>query len=504
MSIQNIFICENDDTMPVIDNSVLQGGVTLTRSVNSGDNLLLGSCCAAKAEFNILDLDGAFQNLTGKEFLYTCNGEKQGYFIVDSVECQNDALIKVTAYDRMILFDITVDDMITALPDDFTLSELYTTLCSYVGIEPQEQEITNGDFSIKKNFTGSNITGRDMLYWIAEVAASYAFINADGKVELGFYNSDNEKTIDRDRYFTVNISDFKTSPINKLQIHKNENDIGCIVQTDDSENGTAAINAYTITDNPLFYTTDGTTLETPAQAILEKIQGFCYVPFECELLCDSQSPNIGDLVIIKTQNSDDVKSVVMEYVKNGMRMSVSATGSEQSNNLKSKNRSLLATNLRTNELIRTLEGTVSTVTHISTKEDELEKQLTALSTSFEQTAEGFKYQISKATTNIDELQNGQRSLEDAVAAGAAELHTTTVDINDEGIQVGSSSTALSTKMTPETFEISNGSESRIAVSNRETKLQKTVIEDDLTVGCVKMIDRTSGIDFVVLEENDNG
>lgn len=504
MENKNAFALIDDITKIIISDKNLQGGVTLTRSVNSGDNLLLGSCCAAKIEFNILDFDGGFAKLTGKEFLYTCDGEQQGYFTVDSVERQNDVALKVTAYDRMILFDITVDDMITALPDDFTLSELYTTLCGYVGVDLQEQEITNGDFSIKKNFTGSNITGRDMLYWIAEVAASYAFINADGKVELGFYNSDNKKTIDRDRYFTVNLSDFETAQINKLQIHKNENDIGCIVQTDDSENGIAAINAYTITDNPLFYTDDGTTLEAPAQDILEKIRGFCYVPFECEMLCDSQSPNVGDCVTIKTQNRDDVNTVVMESVKRGMRMSISATGSEESKNLKSKNKSLLATNSRTNELIRTLEGTVSTVTHISTKEEELEKQVTALSSSFEETAKGFRFDISNATANINVLQNDQKSLKEAVEAGAAKVHTTTVDITEVGISVGSSDTTLNTKMTPETFEILKGSESRITVSETETRLQKTVIEDDLTVGFVKLIDRTNGIDFVVLEENDNG
>lgn len=498
MSIENIFICENDDTISVIDNSALQGGVTLTRSVNSGDNLLLGSCCAAKVEFNILDLDGNFTNLAGKEFLYTCESEQQGYFTVDSVERQNDVALKVTAYDRMILFDITVDDMITALPNDFTLSELYTTLCGYVGVDLQEQEITNGDFSIKKNFTGSNITGRDMLYWIAEAAASYAFINADGKVELGFYNSDSEKTIDCDRYFTVNISDFKTAQINKLQIHKNENDIGCIVQTDDSENGTAAINAYTITDNPLFYTTDGTTLETPAQAILEKIQGFCYVPFECELLCDSQSPNIGDLVIIKTQNRDDVKSVVMECVKNGMRMNISAKGSTETNKLTSKNKSLLALQLRTNELIRTFESTVSTITDISTKEIELEEQLVSLSGTVKQTADTFKLEFTKTAASLEELQNGQTSLEDAVAAGAAEVHTATVNIDSTGIEVGSSDTDLHTKMTPQSFDVLMGDETRISVSNKETTLQKTHIKDDLTIGDVIMIDHKPGIDFVVM------
>ena len=47
----------------------LQGGITLTRSVNTGKSITLGSCIAGKLEFTVLDLaEGPVQHYTGTEF----------------------------------------------------------------------------------------------------------------------------------------------------------------------------------------------------------------------------------------------------------------------------------------------------------------------------------------------------------------------------------------------------------------------------------------------------
>ncbi len=497
MSIENVFTPSDGSGSPIINNTAIQGGVTLTRSVNGADSLLLGSCCAAKVEFNLLDFDGNFENLTGKEFCYTRNGIQEGYFIIDTAERQNEYGWKVTAYDRMILFDKNIDEMITLLSEDFTLSSLYASLCAYIGVEAATQEITNSDFSIKKNFSGSEITGRDMLYWIAEASGSYAFINSSGKVQLGFYGSGDEKTVNRSAYFSLTKADFSTKPINKLQIHKNENDIGCIVEAEQAASEDAVINAYCIQNNPLFYTDNGDSLNPAASAILNKIKDFCYVPFECELLVSADSPNIGDVIIIKTQNGVDVKSVVMEYRTNGVKATVSATGTAEANSLKSKNLSLKASNLRTNELSRTLESTVSTLSHTVTK-DELGIKLEELSSSFTQTAKEIMIEISDSKTAIDNLTEEQNLLEEKIENGVSKVNTTTVTIDAGGIEVGNSGTEIHTQMKPDEFNILQGNNMRIRVNTEGTILQSTIIQDDLTVGTVKMIDRENGIDFVVL------
>ena len=63
---------------------------------------------------------------------------------------------------------------------------------------------------------------------------------------------------------------------------------------------------------------------------------------------------------------------------------------------------------------------------------------------------------------------------------------------------------MKTMTTPDSFKVLDKSNNeRINVSPDGTKLQKTVIEDDLTVGAVKMIKRENiGIDFVYIGGND--
>lgn len=79
-----------------------------------------------------------------------------------------------------------------------------------------------------------------------------------------------------------------------------------------------------------------------------------------------------------------------------------------------------------------------------------------------------------------------------------ELYTDFVNVDSSGIQVGNNYTEMKSKMTTHSFEIYRGNEKRINVAPDGTRLQKTIIEDDLTVGSVKMLKRDEGVDFVVL------
>lgn len=79
-----------------------------------------------------------------------------------------------------------------------------------------------------------------------------------------------------------------------------------------------------------------------------------------------------------------------------------------------------------------------------------------------------------------------------------ELYTDFVNVDNSGIQVGNNYTEMKSKMTTHSFEIYRGNEKRINVAPDGTRLQKTIIEDDLTVGSVKMLKRDEGVDFVVI------
>ena len=80
-----------------------------------------------------------------------------------------------------------------------------------------------------------------------------------------------------------------------------------------------------------------------------------------------------------------------------------------------------------------------------------------------------------------------------------ELYTTNFIADSTGLTIGSNTTDMKAHISTSAFEIYRGDNLRINVAPDGTRLQKTIIEDDLTVGSVKQIVRAGvGVDFVVI------
>lgn len=501
---QNVF--ESNDLL--LNDSNIQGGVAFSQSVNSGEKLVLGSCPSATVEFSILDLENSITNPQGIEFLYTQCGEQKGYFTVDTAERIKNVGWKITAYDRMIKFEKNVDSFLEKLPNSFSLRELFTDLCSFVGVPAAATPFTNEALEFYKNFEGSEIKGRDVLYWIAEAAGCFGHINPNGEAELKFYEQTSEideaKIITNADYTGYSVLEFTTVPINKLQIRSTEDDVGTIVY-DESLDEDAEYNAYIIEGNPLFYTggtdeqgtdNDNTNIiKQAADAIFAKIHNFSYQPFECELFYSEKVPNPGEVICIKTPDGEIIKSVVMSKSQNGIKVSLSATGNADTNSLTSLNISIKQKNNKTNELKRTLDSTISAVTALNASNSMLKSVIEQNETS-----------VTTFITRTVELENSQSelsektaSIESDIKAGVSKVVTTSVVIDETGITVGNTDCEMQTKMVPDSFKIVGKNNAElINVSSDSTKLQKTIIEDDLTVGVVKMIKRTGGVDFVFI------
>lgn len=80
-----------------------------------------------------------------------------------------------------------------------------------------------------------------------------------------------------------------------------------------------------------------------------------------------------------------------------------------------------------------------------------------------------------------------------------EMFTSNIKISDTGgIAVGSSETPMHSLITTDSFSISRGTEVRILVTPEATRLQKTVIEDNLDIGVLRILKRDNGADFIIL------
>lgn len=134
----------SDDLFPVgqeliyvIENfQMISESLTITESICPGQDLTFGQCCASMFEITVADV---LMDLTGKEFMVTA--EVGGYelamgiYKVDSFvrEQADRRRKKITAYDRMLNFDVDVADWYQGLTFPMTLKQFRDSLCNHVG-----------------------------------------------------------------------------------------------------------------------------------------------------------------------------------------------------------------------------------------------------------------------------------------------------------------------------------------------------------------------------------
>src|SRR5674476_954251 len=97
----------------------IAGGITHNQTVNSGVDVMLGSCTVSTIEFQLNNQNQLINNLAGKEVAWKIRVETSpgifedipmGIFIAEKPTKVNDTRIKIKAYDRMIKLDTIIDD----------------------------------------------------------------------------------------------------------------------------------------------------------------------------------------------------------------------------------------------------------------------------------------------------------------------------------------------------------------------------------------------------------
>lgn len=338
--------------------SDLIGGINYNQTVNSGTDIILGSCTVSTIEFQLNNLNNLINNLAGKEIIWKISVEtspgvfediQMGIFIAEKPSKVNDTRIKVKAYDRMIKFDTIIDDWLATVVYPITLKNLLTGLCTFIGVPLATTTFLNDSYVVQKSFRGINVIGRQYLKWICDVAAKYAVINELGELKLGWYTSIVYGVTNAD-YYSIKVEDYQVKKIDKLQVRVEENDIGVIVGT-----GT---NAYVIQNNPLLYAATDAEIRPTVELIYNAIKDLTYTPFEIKL---NSNPLIkaGDMITITTRKGQVLTGVIMSRKMTNGNDVYSATGNIDRSVNKSLNHSIIQLRGKTNVLERTLEQTVS-------------------------------------------------------------------------------------------------------------------------------------------------
>ena len=208
----------------------------------------------------------------------------------------------------------------------------------------------NGDHVIQA-FYADNLTGRQLMKWVAEASGTFLRATPDGNVEFAWYTQSdvdvgagagNQRAIVRlsgeilrtssKEIYTIGIvpkfyyqgtlpyENYACKAIDKVQIKQSDDDVGTIYPPD--EKGS---NALVISGNMLLTAQNADDLSSVAENLYNEFSGITYVPCEFETE-DDGTLSVGDIVTVTDARGYSFTTYLMSGEYSGGRVKFTSTG----------------------------------------------------------------------------------------------------------------------------------------------------------------------------------
>ena len=413
-----------------------QQNFELTESICSDSELRFGRCEASEVKFRITNtLPLRNKEIEIKTYL---DGDRSKIFSYGKYKVYSDTLTAdkmfrdIIAYDKMHeIINMNVADWYNSLDFPINLNTFRNLFFLHVGVgwDIKDGGLMNDDIIIEKTIDPTELSGKTVIEGICELNGCFGRIGRNGRFQFVFLKQNVEglypsntlypkddlfpkkvETIDvgRNTYINCTYQDFKTKSIDKLQIRKEENDIGVVVGEGN--------NTYIIQDNFLVYGKNESDLRTIANRILRNISKIYYRPFNANSI-GNPCLEPGDVIRLVTRY-EMVESYILRRKLKGIQAlkdNYSADGKEElSEKVNSVSNTIVQLKGKTNELERTIDETKSTISDVETGlESKITQTASNLSSEIEDTKNGLQSQItqtaSSLSSEIEDTKNGLSS-----------------------------------------------------------------------------------------------
>lgn len=330
--IKNILVL--DDGTEIAAGTVGQNAIrslTCTETVSKTTDLCPGAACSNKLEITIWVEPGTDLPITSGTRL-THYRETSGhrtlagtYWAVKPTS-QTRNTYKVYAYDAVSRLDSVQSTWLRSIQDQFPM-----TLWKFAGLVAQRCGVTIANNSLPRNgtylvqaFYADNLTGRQLLAWVAEASCTFLRATSDGKIEFAWYtNYSTSQSIGPTVYIRDGLSHdkFQTAPVVKVQIRQSDDDVGVLYPSDESGS-----NALIIQGNLLLTSATAEALKPVAQAIFETMQGVTYTPLKVTVPADFPLPAPGNIVSVTDARGNVLSSYIMNRTISGQQVTLESTG----------------------------------------------------------------------------------------------------------------------------------------------------------------------------------
>ena len=330
--IKNILVL--DDGTEIAAGTVGQNAIlslTCTETVSKTTDLCPGAACSNKLEITIWVEPGTDLPITSGTRLThyrETSGQRTlaGTYWAVKPTSQIRNTYKIYAYDAVSLLDGVQSTWLRSIQDQFPM-----TLWKFAGLVAQRCGVTIANSSLPRNgaylvqaFYADNLTGRQLLAWVAEASCTFLRATSDGKIEFAWYTDYNaSQSIGPTVYIRDGLSHdkFQTAPVVKVQIRQSDDDVGVLYPSDESGS-----NALIIQGNLLLTSATAEALKPVAQAIFETMQGVTYTPLKVTVPADFPLPAPGNIVSVTDARGNVLSSYIMTRTISGQQVTLESTG----------------------------------------------------------------------------------------------------------------------------------------------------------------------------------
>lgn len=307
--------------------------VKLTEMVNSGTELIIGSCCCDMIEATLFTPGGELNITAGDELQLWKEAPdgsriKMGIYIVEAPTRPTANTMKVAGYDRVSKLDKDLTSWLNGLTGGpYTVNALARLVCQACGLTFKETTgFPNSDFSIKK-WSKSGVTGRQIMRWLGEIVCRFVHADPDGNICFKWYEESGKTLLPKGNnyYFAGSFSyeNYQVEPVDVVQLRLADSDSGALWPAAAAED-----NSYIITGNPILTAYVTEDLLPRLEAIQAELADATYTPCTVSALLDPTA-RAGSIIHVTDRNGRQIKAYVMEKTSSGQRDTFTCTGSRR-------------------------------------------------------------------------------------------------------------------------------------------------------------------------------
>ena len=446
--VKNILVL--DDGTEIAAGTVGQNAIlslTCTETVSKTTDLCPGAACSNKLEITIWVEPGTDLPITSGTRLThyrETSGQRTlaGTYWAVKPTSQTRNTYKIYAYDAVSLLDGVQSTWLRSIQDQFPM-----TLWKFAGLVAQRCGVTIVNSSLPRNgtylvqaFYADNLTGRQLLAWVAEASCTFLRATSDGKIEFAWYtNYSTSQSIGPTVYIRDGLSHdkFQTAPVVKVQIRQSDDDVGVLYPSDESGS-----NALVIQGNLLLTSATAEALKPVAQAIFETMQGVTYTPLKVTVPADFPLPAPGNIVSVTDARGNVLSSYIMNRTISGQQVTLESTGNATRDGTAAVNE-------------QSYKNLTGKMLEIKTSVDGLEvkaSDLTGKYTDLKATVDGLSSEVKKDT----KITGGGNLI-----LGSESFRNATYDGNASGVAYGDDGSATITNANTNRYFIFNTAGARI-------------------------------------------